>query len=70
MLEQLCAYRFELSDVFADAEVKPLQMQNGIKDQLARIVCRGAAASADINYVDLLLCQIFSAGQQFVGALP
>ncbi len=57
--KQFDAYCFELSDVFVDAEAEGTQVQDGIENELARIVGGYAASSADLDEVDISPGQLF-----------
>ena len=46
--QQVYADRFQRADVFADTQAALLQVQDGIEDELARIVgCRATAAASE-----------------------
>ena len=67
--KQFDAYCFELSNVLVDTEAESPQVQDGIENELARIVGGYAASPADLDEVDISPGQLFWRNEELVGAL-
>jgi hypothetical protein len=66
--EQVDSYSFELADVVADSEAQVLEVQDGVKDELAWVVGGCSAAPAYFNYVDAAPRQLISINEELIGA--
>jgi len=66
--EQLDSYFFELADVVADSEAQVLEVQDGVKDELAWVVGGCSTAPAYFNYVDAAPGQLVSIDEELIGA--
>ena len=70
LAKQFYADSFKFSYIFVNTKAKLFQVYNRIKNQLPRIVCCTAAASANTNNVDILFRKLLLGQKKLICTLP